>query len=56
METISVPITDTFNMLCFQSLYLINIFTKPAKTEGCTDTTFKMAFYCLFVTIEDVNL
>ena len=35
---------------------LINIFMKSWKAEKCTDVMFKLAFYCLSVTVEDLNL
>ena len=53
METISVAITSS--MCCFD-LYLINISTKSRKAERCAYVTFKPAFYCLFVTLKDLNL
>ena len=52
METISVGITDSFDVQCFD-LYPINIFTKSAKAERCTDITIKLTFYYLSVTFED---
>ena len=55
METISVAITGSSNMHCL-GLYLINIFMKSRKAERCTDVMFKLAFYCLYVTAEDLNL
>ena len=55
VETISVTITDSSNVRCLD-LYLINAFTKSAKAERCTDTTFKLTLYCLSVTVEDLNL
>ena len=55
METISVAITGSFNVRCFD-LYLINIVTKSRKAERCTDVNFKLAFYYLSVTVEDLNL
>ena len=55
METISVAINGSSDVCCFD-LYLINIFTKPRKAERCTDVMFKLAFYCLSVTVEDLNL
>ena len=56
METIiSVTITGSSDMHCLD-LYLINIFTKYRKAERCTDVMFKLTFYCLSVTVEDLNL
>ena len=55
METISVAITGSSDMRCLD-LYLINIFTKSRKVERCTDVMFKLPFYCLSVTVEDLNL
>ena len=37
-------------------LYLINILTKSRESERYTDIMFKLAFYCLSVTVEDLNL
>ena len=55
METISVAINDSSDMLCFD-LYLINTFAKSMKAEGCTDVMFKLALYCLSDTEENLNL
>ena len=55
MKTISVVVTGSSDMRCF-GLYLINIFMKSRKVERCTDVMFKLAFYCLPVTVEDLNL
>ena len=55
METISVAINGSSDVHCFD-LYLINIFMKSRKAERCTDVMFKLAFYCLSVTVEDLNL
>ena len=55
METISAAINGSSDVRCFD-LYLINIFTKSRKAERCTDVMFKLAFYCLSVTVEDLNL
>ena len=55
METISVAITGSSDARCFD-LYLINIFKKSKKAERCIDVMFKVAFYCLSVTVEDLNL
>ena len=55
VETISVAIASSFDVRCFD-LYLIYIFTKPTKAERYTDVMFKLAFYILFVTVEDLNL
>ena len=55
METISVAINDSSDLLCFE-LYLINIFAKSTKAEIYTDVIFKLTLYCLSVTVEDPNL
>ena len=55
VETISMVITDSSDVQCFD-LYVINIFTKSAKAERCTEITFKLTLYCLSVTAEDPNL
>ena len=55
MGTISVAITGSSDMRCLD-LYLINIFTKSRKAERYTDVMFKLAFYCLSVTVEGLNL
>ena len=52
VETISVAINDSSDMLCFD-LYLINLF---AKSEKCTDIMFKLTLYCLSVTVKDLNV
>ena len=54
MEIISVAITGSYDMHGLD-LYLINIFTKSRKTERWVDVMFKLAFYCLSVTVEDLN-
>ena len=55
MKTISVAITGSSDVHCF-GLYLINIFTKPTKEDRCTDVMSKLPLYCLFVTVEDLNI
>ena len=55
VETISLTITDSSDVRCLD-LYLKNAFTKSTKAERCTDSTFKLALYCLSVTVEDLNL
>ena len=55
METISVAITGSSDMFCFD-LYLIITFAKSRKEERCTDVMFKLAFHCLSVTVENLNL
>ena len=50
-----MAITGSFDLNCFD-LHLINIFTKSRIAERCTDVMFKLTFYCLSVTIEDLNL
>ena len=55
VETILVVITDSSDVHCFD-LYLINIFTKPTKSERCTDIMFKLTLDCLSFTVEDLNL
>ena len=44
-----------FHVRC-SGLYLINIFMKSRKAERCTDIVLKLTFYCLSVTVEDLNL
>ena len=53
METISVAITGSSDMHCID---LDLIFTKSRKAERCRDVMFNMAFYCLSVTVKDLNL
>ena len=55
METISVAITGSSDMH-YPDLHIINTFTKSRKAERCTDFMFKLAFDCLSVTVEDLNL
>ena len=56
VETISMAINDRSNVLGFH-LNLVNIFAKSTKAERCTDITFKLTlYYCLSVTVEDLNL
>ena len=55
METISLAINGSSDACCFD-LYLINILTKSRKVERYTDVMFKLAFYCLSVTVEDLDL
>ena len=50
-----MAIIDNSDVLCFD-LYLINIFMKSMKAERRTDVMFKLTFYCLSVTVEDLNL
>ena len=50
-----MAINDSSVVLCFD-LYLINIFAKFIKAEGCTGIMFKLKLYCLSVTVEDSNL
>ena len=47
-------ITGSSDIRCFD-LYLISMFRKSRKAERCT-AMFKLAFYCLSVTVEDLNL
>ena len=54
MKTISVAITGSSAERCFE-IYLINIFTKSRNVEKRTYAMFKLAFYCLSVTVEDLN-
>ena len=54
MKTISVAITGS-SMFCFD-LYLIFIFAKSKKVKRCADVMFKLAFHCLSVTVENLNL
>ena len=55
METISVAVNDSSDVLCFDH-FLINTLEKSMKTERCTDVMFKLTLYCLCVTVEDLNL
>ena len=55
METISVAINDSSDVLCFE-IDLINIFAKFTKAERCTDVMFKLTLYCLSITAEDLSL
>ena len=48
-------INDSSDVLCF-NLNLINIFAKSTKAERSTDVKFKLAIYCLLVTVENLNL
>ena len=32
------------------------VFVKSMKAKRCTDVMFKLRFYCLSVTVEDLNL
>ena len=50
---ISVAINDSSDVVCFD-LCLINVFAKSMKTERCTDIMFKLTFYYLSVTVEDL--
>ena len=54
VETISVTINDSSDVLCFD-LYLINIFMKTMKAEGCRDVIFKLTL-CLYLIVEDPTL
>ena len=47
---------DVCSDVCCFYLSLKNIFTKSVKTERLTDVMFKLAFYCLSVTVEVLNL
>ena len=55
METISVAINDSSDMLCFV-LYQINISEKSTKAERCTDVMIKLTLCYLSGTVEDLNL
>ena len=55
VETISVGINDTSGVLCFV-LDLINIFEKSTKAERYKDVMFRLTLYCLYGTVEDLNL
>ena len=55
METMSVFINSSSDMHYFD-LYLINMFMKSRKVERCTDNMFKLLFYCLPITVKDLNL
>ena len=50
-----MAINDSSDVLCFD-LYLINISAKAMKTKRYRDVMFKLAFYCLSVAVEDLNL
>ena len=47
VETISVVITDSSNVHCFD-LYLINIFMKSMKAERCRDM-FNLTLYIYLI-------
>ena len=51
VETNLAAIVDSSDVCCFD-LYLINMFTKFANAERCTNLTLN----CLFVTVEDLSL
>ena len=55
VETFSVAINDSSGVV-YLDLYLINVSAKSRKAERCTDIMFKLALYCLSVTVEDLNL
>ena len=55
METISVAITGKSDVRCFGP-YLINIFRKSRKTERDADVMLKQDYYCLSVTVQDLDL
>ena len=55
METVSAAITGSFD-IHGPDLYLINIFIKSRKTEGCAYVMFRLAFYCFSFTGEDLDL
>ena len=55
MGNISVAITGSSDMRCLDD-NLINIFTKSGKAERCLDVMLTLAFYCLSITAEDLNL
>ena len=50
-----MAITGSFDMRCLD-LHLICIFTKSRKAERCRDVMFKLVFYCLSATVEDLTL
>ena len=50
-----MAVNDSSDVLCFD-LYLINIFVKPMKAERCTGVMFKLTLYCLYITVEDLDL
>ena len=55
METISVDINDISYLLCFY-LHIKNKFVKSTKAKRWKDVMFKLALYCLFVNVDDLNL
>ena len=55
VETISADINDSFYVLCFD-LHIINKFVKSTKAKRWKDVMFKLALYCLFVNVDDLNL
>ena len=48
-----MAINDNSDVVCFD-LCLINVFAKSMKAEICTDIMFKLTFYYLSVTVEDL--
>ena len=56
METVSVAINDSFDVLCF-GLYLINIFAKSTKAEGAQTlgSSWHFIVYLLLLKIQIYN-
>ena len=55
MEIISVAISDSYDVLCFNIVYLINTFEKFAKAERCTDVMLKLTLYCLSIMVGNLT-
>ena len=55
MKTDLVAITGSFD-IHGPDLYLINIFIKSRKIEGCAYVLFRLAFYCFSFAVEDLDL
>ena len=55
VETIPVAVNDSSDVLSFDH-FLINTFENSMKVERYTNVMFKLTLYCLYVTVEDLNL
>ena len=55
VEIISVAISDSSDVLCFDIVYLINTFEKSAKAERCIDVMLKLTLYCLSITVGNLT-
>ena len=55
VETIPVAVNDSSDVLSFDH-FLINTFENSMKAERYTNVMFKLTLYCLYVTVEDLNL